>query len=57
MCRQKLIVFDAVIRARAVDGDRVQFLGLYGRDMIHTAKTEFGLSLSHIIIVHISYRI
>ncbi len=32
-----------------VDGDGVQFLGLYGKDMARKAKTEFGLSLSHIL--------
>ncbi len=42
-------IFDAVIKAVEVDGDGVQFLGLYGRDMVRKAKTEFGLSLSHIL--------
>ncbi len=43
-------IFDAVIGAVEhveVDGDGVQFLGIYGRDM--EAKTEFGLSFSHIL--------
>ena len=38
---QKFNIIDAMIGAVEVDRDRVLFLGLYGRDMVRKANTEF----------------